>query len=258
MQITDADIGFANVFAIQLEHDMNHAVHRRMRWPHVHQKTVFRMAILLRATRFHELAQSFLAVLAQLILANPIPECIDFCIHIRFGIFNQWLPFIERIVLAQRMAFEFIIHQNPPQIRVAFKFDAEHIPNLALEPIGNGPNRRHRRHDGICFRHINLQPQALVSRHRQQMINHDETRFFTQIEPVNRGQIHQKIELRLEVIFEKATHVDDSMPGHGDHVIADAGWLRLHLVAKASADLFLHCHGLNIPASDFRFSLAIS
>src|SRR5207245_128859 len=49
---------------------------------------------------------------------------------------NERLPLFDRIVLAQRMTFKPFVHENALQIRMSTKADPEHVPDLALEPVG--------------------------------------------------------------------------------------------------------------------------
>src|SRR5262245_56219656 len=50
----------------------------------------------------------------------------------------------ERIVLALRTSLPVLGHQDAPSIGMADEADAEHVVDLALEPVGGGPHRRHR------------------------------------------------------------------------------------------------------------------
>ena len=53
---------------------------------------------------------------------------------------------LHRVVLAQRMAFPVLGHQQPPQVAVPVEDDAEQVPHLALEPVGGRPDAASRRH----------------------------------------------------------------------------------------------------------------
>src|ERR1041385_1641357 len=53
-------------------------------------------------------------------------------------------PF-ERIILALRKSLPVLRHQNPPAIRMSGEIDAEHVEDLALEPVRRGPHAGHRR-----------------------------------------------------------------------------------------------------------------
>ena len=45
----------------------------------------------------------------------------------------------ERIVLPQREGRELLGHQDAPQVGMAGEADAEHVEDLALHPVGPGP-----------------------------------------------------------------------------------------------------------------------
>src|SRR5258708_6620026 len=53
---------------------------------------------------------------------------------------------LERIVLTLGKPLPVVRHQNPPAIGMARDVHAEHVVHLALEPVGGGPDGRHRRH----------------------------------------------------------------------------------------------------------------
>src|SRR5262245_19738968 len=54
---------------------------------------------------------------------------------------DQRLPLFLRVVLAQRVADELLVHVDPPQIGVALEADAVHVEGLALLPVEAGPHR---------------------------------------------------------------------------------------------------------------------
>src|SRR5690606_19809450 len=45
----------------------------------------------------------------------------------------------QREILAERMADETVVGEDPAQVRVAVEHDAEHVEGLALEPVGHRP-----------------------------------------------------------------------------------------------------------------------
>src|SRR5262249_23687854 len=79
---------------------------------------------------------------------------------------DQRLTPSDRVVLAQRMADELFVHQKPAQVRVAVEADAEHVPPVALEPVGDRPERDGRRHHGIVLLDAHLDAHALVPAQR--------------------------------------------------------------------------------------------
>ena len=50
-----------------------------------------------------------------------------------------------RVILAHRMIFELVPHQDAPQIGMAVETNAVEIENFALLKFGAAPNRRERR-----------------------------------------------------------------------------------------------------------------
>src|SRR5215203_2980542 len=64
-----------------------------------------------------------------------------------FGVFHQQLPRpFERIVLPLRKALPVFGHQDAPPIGVRREVHAEHVVDLALEPVRGRPDAAHRRH----------------------------------------------------------------------------------------------------------------
>src|SRR5206468_8778748 len=61
---------------------------------------------------------------------------------------DQRLSSRDRIILSQRMPLELLVKQKPLDVRSVDEPDAEHVPDLALEPIGDRPERRGRAQDG--------------------------------------------------------------------------------------------------------------
>src|SRR5947207_7484784 len=48
---------------------------------------------------------------------------------------DQGLPPVDRVVLAQRVADELLVEEQPRQVRVAAEADAEHVPNHTHDPV---------------------------------------------------------------------------------------------------------------------------
>src|ERR1700728_4831256 len=76
----------------------------------------------------------------------------------------------HRKVLAQRVAFEAVIGQNAPQVRMAIKQHAEQVINLALVPVRPRIDSRRTR-DRRVFVGRDLDPDPPVQPRRQQMID---------------------------------------------------------------------------------------
>src|SRR5262249_33295318 len=72
---------------------------------------------------------------------------------------------------AQWMALPCRRHQDAPQMRMAVEDDAEHVPHLALVPVGRGPDAG----DGVqrraLVRERHLDPHVLVALEGEQVID---------------------------------------------------------------------------------------
>src|SRR5262245_40498990 len=69
---------------------------------------------------------------------------------------DQGLTSVDRIVLPQRMARELLVHEEAAQVGMAGEADPEHVPHLALEPVGDGPEGDGAGHDGVVLVHRHL------------------------------------------------------------------------------------------------------
>src|SRR5688500_5919643 len=78
------------------------------------------------------------------------------------------------MVLMQWMALPGGWQQDSPEVRVARKDDAEHVPYLALIPIRRGPDISDRWQHQIVGKEPDLETDICVARKRQQVINHGE------------------------------------------------------------------------------------
>ncbi len=76
----------------------------------------------------------------------------------------------QREILAQRMTLEAVIGQDAAQVRLAVEDDAEQVPRLALPPRRGRPDCAYRRHRRSGIGGDN-DPDALVQRHRQQIVD---------------------------------------------------------------------------------------
>jgi hypothetical protein len=52
---------------------------------------------------------------------------------------DEGLATRDGIVLAQRMPHELLVEEQAAEIGMTLEPDAEHVPHLALEPVGDGP-----------------------------------------------------------------------------------------------------------------------
>src|SRR5260370_38109341 len=89
---------------------------------------------------------------------------------------TQRLPLLYGIVLAQRMTLKPFVHEYTFQVRMPPKADPEHVPDLALKPVGSGPQRGDGIHLGNCLFHGNHQAQAMLVSHGEEVVYHREAR----------------------------------------------------------------------------------
>src|ERR1700730_1847583 len=99
------------------------------------------------------------------------------------------LPFLIRIIFAQRMPDESIVEQDAAQIGMTFEIDPEHVEAFALQPVGGLPKRSRAGNPYILPIDLDLNSKAEIASHRSQMIDDIETRLAGK--PVHRGQIEQ-------------------------------------------------------------------
>src|SRR5215469_183677 len=70
---------------------------------------------------------------------------------------DQRLPAVDGIVLAERMALELLVEQEAARIGMPLEADAEHVPHLALEPVGDGPEDGRGGHRRVVLLHPHLE-----------------------------------------------------------------------------------------------------
>src|SRR5713226_9064160 len=96
---------------------------------------------------------------------------------------NQGLALFDRIVLAQRVTLKPFVHEYALQVRMPPKADPEHVPYLALEPVGSGPQRGEGVHLSHGLLHGNHQPQSMLVGHRVEVVNDREARLARRSRP---------------------------------------------------------------------------
>src|SRR5215469_5362366 len=108
------------------------------------------------------------------------------------GFFGSWSGIgLERlfvvlgVVLAQRMAREFVVEVDAAEVRMAVEADAVEIEGLALQPVGAGPQPGQARDGRIVLGHPAFHAQAMEQAGGDQVIDHGEAP-----RVAARGQIH--------------------------------------------------------------------
>src|SRR5262249_57895883 len=74
---------------------------------------------------------------------------------------NERLARPQRVVLAQRVSLELLVHQDAAQIGVAFEANSIKVPHEALEPVRALKDGRERRQLWRVARHSALEGQVL-------------------------------------------------------------------------------------------------
>src|SRR5437588_1115806 len=64
------------------------------------------------------------------------------------------------VILAQRMAFPALRHQQPAQVRMAIELDPEKVPSFPFVPVGSRPDLRQGRHVRLGHRRRRLDADA--------------------------------------------------------------------------------------------------
>ena len=162
MQQADMRVDALDDLAVHLEDEPHHAVRRRMLRPEIHHEILdprraFEFArpaadgsSLTRTPPGRRPARAFPGLLvAGQHLVHALPgrqkvEAAKFLLQPHRLVDDALLLFVvaqldiagQRKILAQRMPLEAVIGQNPAEVGIVGKIDAEQIPGLALPPAG--------------------------------------------------------------------------------------------------------------------------
>ena len=117
----------------------------------------------------------------------------------------------KREVLAEGMAFEPIIGEDAPKVRVAGKKHPVHVEYFALQPSRIRPQRRDSRNRSI-FRSRTLHHDPAIRRQGKQHVDHFEP--FGTARVINTCDLHQL--LILVLVAQHAKHVFDTVTLHGE------------------------------------------
>ena len=109
------------------------------------------------------------------------------------------------VVLAQRVAHERVVHEQPPEVRVPGETEAQKIVSLPLEPVGCGPDLVHGgKHEIRSIGEEHLDAQVLIPRDRAQVENRFEAgRSPLPAQVVHAGQVEEEVEAALRVIAQE-------------------------------------------------------
>jgi hypothetical protein len=136
MEQADVRIGAHHDFAVQFQHQAQHAVRRRMLRTEVE-------GVVPDVSHGRHLSVIFLAHDARRHFARLDGHgLVDHALLLRvvahFDIAGN------REILAEGMADETVVGQDAAQIGMAFEMDAEQVEGLALVPVGDVPDIHHR------------------------------------------------------------------------------------------------------------------
>ena len=122
------------------------------------------------------------------------------------------------VVLALRIALPLLRHQDPPQVGMIHDIDAELVVDLALQPVGGGPELRHRL-DRILLADPHLDAQPVPEPGRVQAVDHVEALLARR--PVGGGHVRAVVEQGRGVVLEEPHHVEKPIHGDDDRPVAD-------------------------------------
>src|SRR3954451_15821048 len=109
-----------------------------------------------------------------------------------FGVFHQqFAGALERIILALREPLPVVGHQDPAPIGMAGEVDAEHVVDLALEPVGGRPDAGARRHR-VVLAGADLDPHTMAVARRVEAVHEIEPPFLAR-RPVDRGDVGAEV-----------------------------------------------------------------
>ena len=205
VQEADVRVGALDHLAVELEHEAQHAVRRRMLRPEVQGVVLdvghgaacsMQAAVVVFADHArHDLARLDRHRLVDDALLLRVVAHLD---RAR-----------DREVLAERMADEAVVGEDAAQVDVAVEDDAEQVEGLALEPVGGAPDLGERGN----LRHVvvgteDLQAQPPVVRQREQVRDDAEAKAFpgrvAVARVVDAAQVDQLLELQLGSVAQHA------------------------------------------------------
>lgn len=95
-------------------------------------------------------------------------------------------------------------HEDAAEVRVTGEFDAHHVPDFTLMPIGRGPDVTDG--GGLFFiRDLSLDAEVLVMAVTIHFINHFKTRLLAHV--IQAGDVHEVVEVQfVTAVFEQRFH----------------------------------------------------
>ena len=149
------------------------------------------------------------------------------------------------------------------------KADTEHVPYLALEPVGSGPQRGEGIHlgAGLGFLNGNHQPQSMLVGHGVEVVDDREARRVRRSRPgvlirnlrrgahrhsgggeesrrrplpkggvVHGSRVHEVIHLQCRILLEEPRHLEQELPAQNHGGVAPVSVGRRHCVRETVRD----------------------
>src|SRR5262245_40747236 len=121
------------------------------------------------------------------------------------------------------MADELLVEEEAAQIGMALEAYAEHVPDLAFEPVGDWPEGTGGRQRGVVLLHPRLQAEAMIVDRRVEMIDDREPRpvlSARELEIVHGRDVGEQVECQRGIITAEPEGVADCFSRKHRGVIA--------------------------------------
>ncbi len=243
VQQADMGVGALHDFAVELEHQAQHAVRGRV------LRTKVQGVVLDFSHRGSpECARSASVQASVLFFADDAGRDLarldrHRLVHhaARLGVVAHLDVARQREILAEGMADEAVVGQDAAQVVMAIEHDAIEVEGLALVPVGGVPDAGHRRHHGeVVVGAEHLHAHALVEADGQQVRHHGVARAFRAHVAiggvVDAAEVHELLEPAAGRIAQQLHRgqVVGGRDGHREFVERDHDVARL--VAERSGD----------------------
>jgi len=161
VQIPDVGVGRDDRFAVELDHDAQHAVRGGVLRAHVQDHVLVGVGLLGRHL-LHRLGLDDLLAEALELLVFP-------------GHREGHRLAAARDILPQRVVGPVVGHQDAAQVGMAVELDAHQVVDLAFRPVGAGPQRSEAGHGrAVAARRKDLEADPFAGARRGEMINRAE------------------------------------------------------------------------------------
>ena len=142
------------------------------------------------------------------------------------------------------MSLERIVHQDAPQIGMSLENDPEHVEAFALEPIRRAPHSDHAVAPTASAPSTpNLDADAMAAGQRVELIDDVEARLA--FEPIDGGQIGQKIEFEIRLVAQRAEKIVGAFAIDGESFLVALILRAENFGAEACFDFFCQHRSLS-------------